>query len=246
MRFVRWLTAGVLTLATAAGAQDAASCLVTSGRADTHCLTAYAAAIERCRRAADAECESALRAEGGRLTQMLAAPEEPIRLACDDPASERLGYTSTNDAVTRAREWCADFGEDLLSLGFADDLTALDGPALACQRALASQLRWLRRAAGRLYGPRCALREGQGRVCARARRDGTIARLLAATRARIEGVCGSTYDTLALGPLDALLDAVVLRARHFAVRAYPPNLILPHRSWLDTAAGVVRGHGRSS
>ena len=239
MRCVRLLGLGVLALATAARAQDAASCLVTSGRADTHCLTAYTAAIERCRRATDAECEGALRAEGGRLAQLVAAPEEPIRLACDDPASERLGYTSANDVVTRAREWCGDFGEDLVTLGFAADLTALDDTALACQRALASQLRWLRRAAGRLYGPRCALREGQGGVCARARRDATIARLLAVTRARVEQVCGSAYDALALGPLDALLDAVVLRARHYAIRVYPPNDLGPTAEFGPYPIGVT-------
>src|SRR5262249_42708449 len=158
-----WLTLGIVIAATAVHAQDdAARCLMSSGRADTLCLTGYMATVERCRNRADADCEAAARAEGGAVARRLAAPEAPIRLACDDPASEQLGYTNADDVVKRAGEWCTDFGEDLLSIGYAEHLDALDAPAFACQRAVAQQLRWLRRKTLSIFGPGCALREGLG------------------------------------------------------------------------------------
>jgi predicted dienelactone hydrolase len=230
---------GMLVLATAARAEDAARCLATSGRADTLCLEAYLAAIERCRRTADADCEAAARADDGRLAQLVAAPGTSIGVACDDPASEHLGYTSAADVVTRAREWCGDFGEDLLSLGFSADLATLDAAALRCQRVVTEQLRWLRRKTLSIFGPGCALREGLGAMCARPRRDAAVARLVAAARARITEYCGSSFDALGLGPLDTLLDTVVLRARYYAIRVYPPNNLGPTADFGPYPVGVT-------
>jgi len=237
---MRWLTLGMVMIAAAAYAQDnAARCLASSGRADTLCLAGYMAAVERCRKTADADCENQTRAEGGPVARRLAAPETAIRLACDDPASERLGYTSTNDVVKRAGEWCTDFAEDLLSLGYAADLGALDDAAFACQRAVAQQLRWLRRKTLSIFGPGCALREGLGGACSPARRDLKVSRLVAAVRLRIQAACGTSYEALGLGPLDALLDTVVLRARYYAIRVYPPNNLGPTADFGPYPIGVT-------
>ena len=223
MRSLRLLWVGIVLLASAAGADDALQCLGVSGRADTHCLDTYTAVLERCRRAGDADCEAAARAEGGRLAQVLAVPEPAIRTACIAADSERLGYTSTDDVVKRAGEWCIDFGEDMLDLGYADDLSLLDPAARDCQRTVASQLRWVRREVIRLFGPRCALRAAGGGVCGRSRRDSRTALVLSAARTRIEASCGDAYAALGLMPLADLLDAIATRARHYAVRVYPPN-----------------------
>jgi len=228
---------GVLTLAAAAAADG--QCLHASARANTRCLETYSAAIERCRRLADPACEMTARADGGRLAQTLARSEEPIRLACDDLASEALGYTSADDVVIRAGEWCGDFGEDFLGLGFADDVAALDPPALACQRAVASRLRWLRRQIVRLDGSRCARNALVGTPCPAARRDALRARLVAAARARIEAACGATFAALGLGLLDGVLETVALRARHFALRVYPPNSLGPTGGFGPYPIGVT-------
>jgi predicted dienelactone hydrolase len=217
------LTATIILLTTAAAADDALECLTTSGRANTHCLETYLFMVERCRRAADPVCEEALRAEDGKLAQTVLRSEEGIRAVCTDPASEQLGYTSTNDVVIRAQEWCIDFGDDFANLAFADDLTALDESALACQQVVASQLRRIRREVVRLYGPRCFLRATSGGICGKARRDSRVAFLKTVTQQSIEQSCGSAYEALGLGSLTDLLDTVVTRARHFAIRVYPPN-----------------------
>jgi predicted dienelactone hydrolase len=217
------LIVGIVLLASAAAAQDAPTCLSVSSRANVHCLETYAGLLERCRRGADPACEEALRAEGGRLAQTIAKSEGPIGARCTDPASEVLGYTSANDVVTRAREWCVDFGEDFLDFTFAADLADLGAPARACQQVVASQLRRIRREVVRLFGPRCALRQASDGVCGTARRDARVALLQTVARNSIAESCGSAYDALDLGPLPDLLDTVVTRARHFAMRVYPPN-----------------------
>jgi predicted dienelactone hydrolase len=232
---------GVLcvVLSAAAVRADEAGCLGTSGRADTYCLEAYSAVVERCRRAGDAQCEEDARAEGGLIDRILARSEPRIRAACDDPGSERLGYTSTDDVVKRAGEWCVDFAEDFAALGFAENTAGLDPAARACQRGLSRQLRWLRRAIVRLFGPACALRDVRGGACARARRDTRLALLVEVAQLRIEAACGGTYDGLGLGPLDALLDAVATRARHFAIRVYPPNNLGPSGEFGPYPIGVT-------
>ena len=228
----------IVLSATAARADDA-GCLGTSGRANTYCLEAYSAVVERCRKAGDAQCEEDARAEGGIIDQMLARSAPRIRAACDDPASERLGYTSTDDVVKRAGEWCADFAEDFATLGFAENTAGLDPARRACQRDVAQQLRWLRREVVRLFGPACALRDFRGGACSRTRRDARLARLVDVAQSRIESACGDAFTGLGLGPLDTLLDAVATRARHFAIRVYPPNNLGPTAEFGPYPIGVT-------
>jgi predicted dienelactone hydrolase len=232
------MLSAIVLLATTARADDA-DCLGTSGRANTYCLEAYSAVVERCRRAGDAQCEEDARVEGGLIDHILARSEPRIRAACDDPTSERLGYTSGDDVVKRAGEWCVDFAEDFAGLGFAEDTAGLDHTARACQRDVAKQLRWLRRATVRLFGPACALRDFRGGACARARRDTRLARLVEVAQSRIEAACGGAYAALGLGPLDVLLDAVATRARHFAIRVYPPNNLGPTGEFGPYPIGVT-------
>jgi predicted dienelactone hydrolase len=238
MHAIGMILSSIVLLAVAARADDA-GCLGTSGRANTYCLEAYSAVVERCRRAGDAQCEEDARAEGGMIDEILARSEPRIRAACDDPASERLGYTSGDDVVKRAAEWCVDFAEDFATLGFAADTAGLDPTARACQRDVAKQLRWLRREIVRLFGPACALRDFRGGACSRARRDARLAQLVDVAQSRIESACGSAYDRLELGSLEALLDAVATRARHFAIRVYPPNNLGPTGEFGPYPIGVT-------
>lgn len=229
---------GVIVWASVASA-DQASCLAVSGRADTYCLEAYSAVIERCRRAGDAECEAAAREEGGVLAQLLARPEAWIRAACDDSSSEALGYIDENDVVKRAGEWCTDFAEDFANLAFADNLAALDPAQRRCQLAVSVQLRKLRRDVVRMYGSLCALRNFTGGSCSRNRRDARLDRLSDMVISRIENTCGAAYESLGLGPLDELVAAVATRARHFAIRVLPPNDLGPTANFGPYPVGVT-------
>ena len=222
---MRSVVLGVLSaaLSAAVAMADDAGCMAVSGRVNTYCYEAFSSALERCRAVGDEACEEAARGAGGLADQVLARTEAPLRAACDDASSEVIGYVDANDVVKRAGEFCRDFGEDFLALGFVDDIAALNAEQLACQRSAAAQLRWLRREIVRWFGPRCALRAYQGGACNRTRRDAKLSRLIAVTRSRIEAMCGETFATLGLGPLDTVLQEEATRARHFAIRVFPPN-----------------------
>jgi predicted dienelactone hydrolase len=211
-------------------------------------LKGYAAAIEKCRRKQDPLCEVDARAPGGVLDERLGRPEGPIRRRCTDATAEPLGYNDVEDLVFRIPEACTDFAEDLLDIGFADDLSALSPPALGCQRTTSRKLRRLRTSVVREFGAKCSARNFAGSPCDRTRRDTTVERARARVHRQILNRCGSDFDALelsALGPgstleerIDDVLDRVMNRSRHFAQRVYPPNDLGPTADFGPFPVGV--------
>ena len=225
------------------------ACLETSGDAGNACLKSYVGAIERCRRAPDATCESAVRADGGALDEALGDTASPVMRRCADASVERLGYLDLDDLAFRIPEACADFAEDLLDIEFADDLELLAPDALRCQRNVVRSIRRLRNTVVRESGPRCFVRAFDGGACDRARRDARVSRERGLARGRILGRCGTAFDALGLASLapvsstleervDELLGVVIDRGHHFAQRVYPPNDLGPTADFGPFPVGV--------
>jgi predicted dienelactone hydrolase len=235
----------LLAAAAAHAAPGAAACVRSSGDAGARCLADYVESVARCRAAADAGCEASLRNAGGRLDQLLARPEAPIRRRCDDAAADALGYLSLDDVLLRVPEACADFAEDQLELAFADDPAALGADALRCQREVAKQTRRFSKRVVKAFGAKCTVRAYRGRSCDRARRTGNVTRARARAAERILARCGPGFDALGLaaGPsLEArvgdLLERVAVRSRHFAQRVYPPDDLGPSSRFGPYPVGV--------
>jgi len=234
-------------LAPAAARGDAAACLKASGKAGTRCLARYAGAIEKCRRSADVACEEALRSADGSLEQTLAAVEAPILGACDAASAETLGYWDPADVVLRVAESCADFAEDHVELAFADDLASLSDDGLSCQRVVAQQLAGLRARGVLEHGAHCNLPSFRGKGCNRERRDARLERRRRAAEGKILKRCGPGFDALglvepAVGGTEAqiaeLVARVATRARHYALRVYPPNDLGPTAAFGPHPVGV--------
>lgn len=227
-----------------------AACLGTSGNAGARCLKAYTLPIERCRWKPDAACEADARADGGLLDDRLDRLEAPIRRLCSDASATPLGYTDADDVPLRVSEACADFAEEFLDIGFADDLGSLAGGALRCQRILSRIFRRLRNVVVREYGRRCFLRAFSGGRCDRAGRDGRVVRMRTRARSKIGDRCrAASFDALglsSLGPgstfeerVEEVLDIVIDRARHFAQLVYPPNDLGPTADFGPFPVGVT-------
>ncbi|MCW5892945.1 MAG: hypothetical protein KIT14_20720 [bacterium] len=237
MSLVVGLLASLLLAPPALAGDPSLACLRASGDAGQRCLAAYTAALRRRRSRRDAACETALRAPGGRLATILATVETPAAAKCGDAAAEPLGYTSADDVPLRTRESCADFGDEITDLVYADTLGSPGGALLRCQREVANRTARLGAATLRLWGD-CNLAAARGGGCRRAKRDARIAELRARIARRIGQRCGARYASLRLGPLDALLETVVVRGRHYAQRVYPPNDLGPTADFGPYAVGI--------
>src|SRR5438132_575104 len=206
----------------------------TSGNTGRDCLRDYVEEIETCRLATDASCETAARADGGPIDQLLARTAEDAATKCTDAAAFSLGYLDVDDVQRRIPEACSDFGDDLLDLGVADSTT---GALVGCQSAVAQAVDHLRNTVVRAFGHRCYLAELAGERCNRRERDRGVARARKHARGRIVDRCGDAFDALRLvapdaaptlpDRVDALLGIIVQRSRHFAQCVFPPNDLGP-------------------
>jgi len=97
-----------------------AACMRGSGNAGTRCLRDYVGTIEPCRLRKDAACETAARADGGPIDTILADTAGTAGERCTDASAFPLDYPSLDDLELRVPEACADFGDDLLDIAFAD------------------------------------------------------------------------------------------------------------------------------
>jgi predicted dienelactone hydrolase len=233
-----WIGLLVITVASSASTAVAATaaklerrCHAAAGRAGARCLRDYVDEVRRCRDAADAACEEALRVPGGPLATIVAAVGAPIRETCTDASAARIGLTLGVDRhVGYVASGCEKWGEQFFEVAYAADPGALGPEGLACQRQVGQRLSRLRgqvvAAAGACNAARFA-----GRECNRARRDRKIASATAAARRRVLKRCGATLDQLGLvapedgatleARVDVLLDRVIVPARHYALRVQP-------------------------
>src|SRR4029453_20668 len=195
----------------------------------------YAAAVGACRDRADAACETALRAAGGRLDGLLAATEEPTRRACSAESADKLTFSlGLDDLVFQTAQACEQWAEAVVAVGYADDLAGLTPAARACQRKVAKQVRSLGDKVVQAYGRKCYVPAVAGEGCNRQRRDARVATALAAAATRILKRCGATFDQLGLSAeatleerIDALLTQGLTRAHHLAQRVYHPMKLGP-------------------
>lgn len=232
---VAGIALGSLLLVSSVASAGTFACLRTSGAAASRCLADYTDALARCRKAGDAACETAVRAPGGAIDAALARPEPRVERACVDPDPEPLGYLDGADVVLRGFEACGDFGEDFTALAFDPGLGSAASAFVPCRREVSNQLARLRSATVRLVGTTCTLDAYRGDPCDAATRDARLAAARARARARIVRRCGGRVDATAL---DALLDTVATRARHYAQRAYPPNDLGPTAEFGPYAVGI--------
>jgi len=235
-----------LTLATTAGAGEV-DCLSDAGGAAYRCLQRHTLTIERCRRGASADCETAARAEGGSLEQLVDASAAAGAGACTDATAEPLGYLSADDVGLRVADACRDFSEDLLAsaYGRADGLTRREW---LCQRQLVRDLTRLRAAVVRAHGRECHVGGYLGTPCDRTRRDRIVDGMGRRAVRELVRSCGA--ELLSLGipgfappaevrpALEALFAQTTTRARHFAQLAYPPNDLGPDASFGPYPVGI--------
>jgi predicted dienelactone hydrolase len=229
MRSSLVLAALVLLVGPAAAASGPTTCMRGSGKAGTTCLGDYSATLDACRLASDPACETAARAAGGPLAMLLDTTEVAAAASCTEATAEALGYTDLADVPLRTHDSCADFGDDLEGIEYADSAAAA---LLPCQRAVVRATDRLRNGVIHAFGNDCYLAESRGRPCDHARRDRIVSRLQGRVRKRVVRQCGNVLDA------DALLGLVVNRARHFAQRMYPPNELGPTAEFGPFPIGV--------
>ena len=120
-------------------------CHAEVGRATTRCLKDYVAEVSRCRDAADAACEAALRIPDGTLATILADLGAPIGRVCTDASAERISLSlGVERHVHYVAEACQKWADYFADTAYADDLGALSPEDLACQRDVALRLARLR------------------------------------------------------------------------------------------------------
>ncbi len=244
MRRLLGLAILVLLLpASSAALSPPSICMRKSGDAGTRCLGSYVGTVEECRFAGSASCETAVRADGGALDEILARTADKAEARCTEDSAFALGYTSLDDVGLRVPELCRDFGDDLLDIAFDDT----PNPAFAaCQRVVARSVDRLRKVVVHAFG-KCDLATVAGPGCNRQRRDASIDRAATRTRARIIQHCDSDFFLLHLVPpaatltdaVDALLDVVVQRSRHYAQHVYPPHELGPTAEFGPFPVGVT-------
>jgi predicted dienelactone hydrolase len=207
-------------------------CHATAGRAAAKCLSDYVDEVRRCRDAADTGCEETIRTPDGVLAKIVAGVEAPIHEACTDDSVARISLSLGVDRyVHYVAEACEKWAEQSFEVAYAGDLKALSPEELACQHDVAVRLARVRDKVVAASGA-CNAAIFAGRHCKRSRRDRKIAGGLAVARRSIVKRCGATFDRLGLvassdgatleARVDVLLDRVVVPARHFALRVFPP------------------------
>lgn len=243
------LAAAILAILVPAtyGLSPDGKCLAGSGNAAAKCLMSYLSGLEKCRKKADSSCEEGFRT-GGALDQILAGPEAAIDKSCTEANAAPLGYPDLDDLQARVPEACADWGEDVSGLSFADDPSALSPAALKCQAAIAPAARGLAKTTVGAFGKKCYVGAFEGGVCDRGKRDASVEKARAKALAKIEKKCGAEFDSLGLVAgsagatvaerIDALLGTVVDRAEHFALRVYPPNDLGPTADFGPFPVGI--------
>ena len=223
-------------------------CLLGSGKAGDKCLKKYLSSLEKCRKKADAACEEALRASGD-LDALLADPATSIEKSCSSADPLALGYLSLDDILARVPEACADWGEDVAQLTYADDLASLSPDALKCQKATASTVRTLVKKTVGAFGKKCFVKAFEDQSCDRSKRDAQVEKARTKAKGKIAKKCGDTFDSLGLvggttaatvdENIDAFLDVIVNRAQNFALRVYPPNDLGPTADFGPHPIGVT-------
>jgi predicted dienelactone hydrolase len=178
-------------------------CLGTSGDAATDCLDAYV--------------------DASSATPAFA--EEAVRASCDDDTVYALGGLGADDLVVVLRNACVDFGKEILER--TTPTTPVQPGEGTCRPRLRSSLRVLRQRTIAFLGPKCSVREAEGRRCRRPAEENRARRFARSVARRITRACDGVYDGLGLPPVDELVATVLDRARHFAQLAYPPNDLGP-------------------
>jgi predicted dienelactone hydrolase len=223
-------------------------CHAAAGRAGAKCLRRYVAAVRRCRDAADPTCENEIRSADGVLAQIVADVQAPIEEACTDESVARLNLTLGVERYARyIADGCRKWGDQFFEVAYAGDVAALSPAALACQHAVGERLSRLRDKIVVASGV-CNTVEFAGRRCNRSERDRKIAAALALARRRIVEHCGATFDELGLAGssdgatldarVDAVLDRVVVPARHYALRVFPRLNMGPTANFGAAPVGV--------
>ncbi|MDX2170173.1 MAG: hypothetical protein SF182_24085 [Deltaproteobacteria bacterium] len=244
----RFIIVALALLATRSLAQDDDSrCLSTSGRAAAMCLLQYQGSVERCRGAGAPGCEELLQAEDGPLDAWLDRARTAATAHCGEANAAPLGFLSLADIGAKADDACADWAEDGLDLAFAD--APLNSPAAAsCQRTVAAALRVLSRSTLIAYGPQCYVPAFNGTGCDHAARDARVALARRKAVRLIVARCGNAFDELHLTPADGgglaervgdLADTAITRAKHFALRVYPPNDLGPTADFGPYPVGIT-------
>jgi predicted dienelactone hydrolase len=228
-----------LGASTASALSDTGTCLAKSGRAGLQCLQRYTKSVATCRNRADAACEADLRVADGPLDAILARPATDIATHCDEANAVPLGYLFLDDIDAQIPAACADW---------ADDLAGVSRAAARCQKTVATRLRVLGKKTVRAFGPSCFVDAFEGKGCDRVRRDARVATARGKAVDKIVKRCGAEFDSLGLvsGTAGALADRVgsladvaVTRARHFALRVYPPNDLGPSTEFGPAPIGIT-------
>ncbi len=242
------LVVAALSASTASALSADGKCLANSGKAGLKCLQHYTGSVEKCRNAADAACETALRVAAGPLDTILEAPAAAIAKHCGEANAVPLGYLFLADIDAKIPEACADWGEDGLDLAFADDLASLSSAAAKCQKSVAATLRVLGKKTVTAFGKKCFVTAFEGQACDRSGRDARVAKARGKAVDKIVKRCGAEFDALGLvsgtaGSLAdrvaSLADVAVTRARHFALRVYPPNDLGPTAEFGPNPIGIT-------
>jgi predicted dienelactone hydrolase len=235
-------------LATSAFAQgDDSRCLSTSGKAATQCLLQYQGSLERCRATGVPGCEEALRADDGRLDALRDRASSAAEARCSEDNATPLGYLTRADIGAKAADACADWAEDGLALSDSE-VPNLSPAAASCQRTVTLALRLLGRSTVNAFGPQCYVPEFTGAACDRAARD---ARVELARRQAVRLIatrCGNAFDDLDLPAatgatltdrISQLVATAINRARHYALRVYPPNDLGPTAEFGPYPVGIT-------
>jgi predicted dienelactone hydrolase len=227
------VVASLLVVPPAWAAPSATGCLRASGTTGNRCLAKYTQVVEKCRKKQDAACEDAARADGGTLAGVLAKNARPIAKQCDDASGEGLGYIDAADVGLRIDEACVDFGEDALARAAGSG--SADGAFLKCRKAVVSQLRKVRAKTIQLFGPGCGVKEFRGKTCKRDKRDARHRTLLDKATGRIAKKCPTGFAGM---PIGDLVETEGTRARHYALRVFPPNNLGPSADFGPFPVGI--------
>lgn len=235
-------------LATPSLAQnDARRCLSTAGKAAMRCLVQYQGSIERCRASGAPGCEAALRADDGPLDALLARASSAAQAHCSEEHALPLGFLTRADIGAKAAEACADWAAEGLALGYSE-VAPLPPAAASCQRTVSAALRLLTRAAVSAFGPHCYVAAFDGSGCDRAARDARVELVRRRAVRLITTRCGDAFDALALPAASGatlnervtqLVGTALARARHYALRVYPPNDLGPTADFGRYPVGIT-------